>query len=147
MMSMDAMLARAEAYVGTPYVEGVFDCADLAARVQQEVFGRLIALPTHRKRPAGAMGQAREIRALQAAIATPIELPVTGCGVLMYQPLDKGMRWHIGTAFVVGHEVWVLHNSSEALGACLQRLDDLQRQGTRLEGYYAWTDDKGGAAL
>lgn len=141
---MDRMLAKAETYVGMAYVEGVFDCADLAAKVQWEVFGKLIALPTHRKRPAGAMGQAREIRALQAALASPIELPVTGCGVLMYAPVDNHQAWHIGTAFVVGCDVWVLHNSNEAHGACLQRLADLRRQGTRLEGYYAWLD--GGAA-
>lgn len=135
---MDTMLAKAQNYVGMPYVEGVFDCADLAAKVQWEVFGQLIALPVHRKRPAGAMGQAREIRTLQHELATPLELPVTGCGVLMYQPTDQAMRWHIGTAFVVGVEVWVLHNSFSMASACLQRLGDVQRQGTRLEGYYAW---------
>lgn len=135
---MDAMLARAEQYVGTPYLEGVFDCADLAAKVQWEVFGKLIALPAHRKRPAGAMGQAREIRSLQHELATPIDLPVTGCGVLMYQPTEQAMRWHIGTAFVVDTDVWVLHNSFSMGCACLQRLGDVQRHGTRLEGYYAW---------
>ena len=144
MTNMDAMLARAETYVGTPYVEGVFDCADLAAKVQWEVFGRLIPLPTHRKRPAGAMGQAREIRVLQDALAVRIELPETGCGVLMYQPTEQSMRWHIGTVFVVGIDVWVLHNSSEALGACLHRLADLQRQGMRLEGYYQSANACGG---
>ena len=135
---MDAMLAKAEQYVGVPYVEGVFDCADLAAMVQWELFGLMVALPVHRKRPADAMGQAREIHALQAEVADRIELPVTGCGALMYEPTDNGQRWHIGTVFVAGGEVWLLHNSFTMACACLQRLADLQRFGARLEGYYAW---------
>ena len=121
-----------------PYVEGVFDCADLAAKVQCELFGLLVALPVHRKRPGGAMGQAREIHALQAEVADRIEQPVTGCGALMYEPTDNGQRWHIGTVFVAGGEVWLLHNSFTMACACLQRLADLQRFGARLEGYYAW---------
>ncbi|MDO8778909.1 MAG: hypothetical protein Q7K57_61355 [Burkholderiaceae bacterium] len=135
---MDAMLAKAEKYVGMPYLEGEFDCADLAVMVQWELFDRLVALPARRKRPRGAMGQAREIHALQADLADRIDTPVTGCGVLMYEPLDNGQRWHIGTAFVAGGEVWLLHNNFTMGCACLQRLADLQRFGARLDGYYAW---------
>lgn len=135
---MDAMLAKAEKYVGMPYLEGAFDCADLAVMVQWELFDRLVALPARRKRPRGAMGQAREIHALQADLADRIDAPVTGCGVLMTEPTNNGLRWHIGTAFVAGGEVWLLHNSFTMGCACLQRLADLQRFGARLEGYYAW---------
>lgn len=136
---MDAMLAKAEKYVGTPYLEGEFDCADLAAKVQWELFGRLVALPVHRRRPRGAMGQAREIRAHQADLADRIDQPVTGCGVLMYEPTETGgQRWHIGTGFVVGRQVWVLHNNFQASSACLQRLQDLRLFGLHLEGYYRW---------
>ena len=138
---MDAMLAKAEKYVGTPYLEGEFDCADLAARVQWDLFGRVVALPVHRRRPRGAMGQAREIRALQADLADRIETPETGCGVRMQEPTDTGgQRWHIGTGFVVGRHVWVLHNNYQAGSACLQRLQDLQRFGLHLEGYYRWRE-------
>lgn len=135
---MDAMLAKAEKYVGMPYLEGQFDCADLAVMVQWELFDRLVGLPVHRKRPAGAMGQAREIHALRLGVAERIDAPVTGCGALMYEPLDNGQRWHIGTVFMAGSEVWLLHNSFTMACACLQRVADLQRFGARLEGYYAW---------
>ena len=133
------MLVRAQAYVGLPYVCGVFDCADLAARVQWELFGRVVPLPVHRKRPAGAMGQAREIAALRTDLADPLDAPETGCGVLMYEPRDDGAAlWHIGTAFMAPGTTWVLHNSFAMGNAALQRLADLQRFGLRLEGYYRW---------
>lgn len=135
---MDAMLKKAETYVGTPYLEGEFDCADLAAKVQWEVFGRLVSLPVHRRRPRGALGQAREIHALQGDLADPIDTPVTGCGVMMTEPSGLVLRWHIGTVFVANGEVWVLHNSFLMGSACLQRLTHLQRMGARLEGFYAW---------
>lgn len=137
-MNMDAMLAKAEKYVGLPYLEGEFDCADLAAKVQWEVFGRVVSLPVHRKRPRGALGQAREIHALQGELADRIDQPVTGCGVMTTEPTDNGQRWHIGTVFVANGEAWVLHNSFLMRCACLQRLADLQRMGARLEGFYAW---------
>jgi hypothetical protein len=135
---MDTMLAKAEKYVGMPYIEGAFDCADLAAKVQWEMFGQLVALPVHRKRPGGAMGQAREINTLKVQVADPIDAPVTGCFALMYEPVDNSQRWHVGTVFVANGEVWLLHNSFTMGCACLQRVADLQRFGARLEGYYAW---------
>ena len=139
---MDAMLQKAEGYVGTPYLEGEFDCADLAQRVQWEVFGHVVELPVHRARPAGAMGQRREINKWQEALAKHIDLPVTGCGVLMFEPsLEPGASsevWHIGTVFIDGADVWVLHNSFAMGSALLQRLADMRRQGMRVEGFYAW---------
>lgn len=135
---MDAMLAKAEKYVGTPYLPGEFDCADLAAKVQWELFNRLISLPQHRRRPRGVMGQARMIRSLQGELAEPITAPETGCGVLMYEPNEHGESLHIGTGFVAGGEIWVLHNSFTMGCAWLQRLPDLQRIGLRLEGFYRW---------
>ncbi len=135
---MNAMLAKAESYVGTPYLQGEFDCADLAVKVQWEVFNRLVALPTHRKRPGGAMGQAREIRTLQGELADRVDVPATGCGVLMFEKTDNGPLWHIGTAFLADGETWVLHNSARMQSAMLQRLGDLQRAGLQLDGYYSW---------
>lgn len=139
---MDTMLKLAERYVGTPYLEGEFDCADLAQRVQWEVFGRLVELPTHRARPAGAMGQKREIRKWQDVLAIGIAAPQTGCGVLMFEPSASSgsdvLLWHIGTVFVDGPDVWVLHNSAAMGSALLQRLPDMRCQGMRVEGFYAW---------
>lgn len=135
---MDEMLRAAERYVGTPYVEGVFDCADLTAQVQLEVFGRQIGLPVHRARPAGAMGQRREIAKWQGELATPIDTPVTGCAVLMFEPGPTAPIWHVGTVFLQGDDVWVLHNSFTMGGTLLQRLPDMRRQGMRVDGFYAW---------
>ena len=138
MTAVDEMLRSAERYVGTPYVEGAFDCADLAALVQLEVFDRQVDLPVHRVRPVGAMGQAREIRTWQDVLATPIAAPSTGCAVLMFEPGPTSPIWHVGTVFVSGQDVWVLHNSFAMGSALLQRLPDMRRQGMRLEGFYAW---------
>lgn len=138
---MASDLERAQRYVGMPYLVGQFDCADLAQMVQWEVFGRVIALPANRHRPGGVRGQGREIQRLQGTVADPIAEPVTGCGVLMFEPdgsATSAPMWHIGTAFVQGGEVWVLHNSEGMQGAALQRLADLKRFGLRVEGFYAW---------
>ena len=139
---MVADLEHAQRYVGKPYVAGVFDCADLAVMVQWELFGRVVVLPTHRKRPAGARGQAREIAALRDVIASRIDMPVTGCGVLLYEPdgSEQGspVLWHIGTVFIANGVAWVLHNSEAMGSAALQRLEDLGRWGMRLDGFYAW---------
>lgn len=135
------LFKRAQGYVGTPYLLGEFDCADLAVRVQWELFDRLIALPDQRSRPSGSRGQAREIARLQAELAERIDAPVTGCGVLLFEPdgsAASAPMWHIGTVFVESAVVWVLHNSFAQRSAALQRLADLQRFGMRLEGFYAW---------
>lgn len=137
-MALDPMLQRAETYVGRPYVEGEYDCVDLAACVQREVFGRHIALPSFRERPAPGLAQVREIRRLRDDLAVRIDAAETGCGVLLREPgADTGL-WHIGTVFVASAEIWVLHNSHTMGCACLQRLGDLQRLGMRLEGFYRW---------
>lgn len=138
MTGMDPMLREAQKYVGMGYAPGEFDCADLAALVQREVFGREVALPAVRVRPGGARGQAREVHRWRDAIARPITTPVTGCVVLLWEPDDGGRTWHVGTVFMQGHEVWVLHNSSAQGGAALQRLQDLRLWGMKLEGYYEW---------
>ena len=135
---MDQMLRSAERYVGTPYVEGSFDCADLAALVQLEVFDRQIDLPVHRVRPSGAMGQRREIAKWQEALAMPIDEAITGCAVLMFEPGPTAPIWHVGTVFIAGQDVWVLHNSFAMGSALLQRLPDMRRQGMRVDGFYAW---------
>jgi hypothetical protein len=137
-IDMDEMLRSAERYVGTPYVEGSFDCADLTDLVQRELFGRETGLPVHRVRPIGAMGQAREIRKWQGELATRIDEPVTGCAVLMFEPGPTSPIWHVGTVFISGQDVWVLHNSFAMGSALLQRLPDMCRQGMRVDGFYAW---------
>lgn len=135
---MNELFTRAQTYVGTLYRVGEFDCADLAAQVQRELFGRVIALPAQRKRPAGARGQAREIARLQADLADRIDLPVDGCGALFHEPDGDSQLWHIGTMFAHAGDWWVLHNSHKLQSAALHRLSDVKRFGLRLDGFYAW---------
>ena len=134
---MTDLFKKAQSYVGTPYLVGEFDCADLAVKVQLELWGRAIALPLRRKRPGGVLGQAREIHRLQDDLATLVEEPDNGDGVLMH---DGGAppTWHIGTVFLHEGEAWVLHNSFTLGSAALQRLADLRRFGLKVEGFYAW---------
>lgn len=132
---MHELFKKAQAYVGTPYLVGEFDCADLAQKVQWELFERAVALPCPRPRPGGVRGQAREIQRLQGDLADKIDVPVTGCGVLMH---DVTPVWHIGTVFWHDGAVWVLHNSAALGSAALQRLEDLKRFGLKVEGFYAW---------
>lgn len=128
-----------QSYVGRPYVLGQFDCMDLAALVQREVFGREVALPAHRSRPAGAAGQRREIASLRDELAMPVAVPFTGCAALLREPQGTGELWHIGTVALHQGETWVLHNSHRLGSAHLHRLSDLQRWGMHLDGFYAWT--------
>jgi len=138
------LFLQAQRYVGTPYLPGVYDCADLAAKVQHEVFGRVIALPDHRARPAGARGQAREVLGLRDKLAERVELPADGHAVLLWEPdgeAGQNLRiWHVGTVFMHAGEIWVLHNSAKLGSAALHRLADLRRWGMRLDGFYAWKD-------
>lgn len=137
-MEAAAVFRRLQAYVGRPYVDGQFDCADLAVLVQAEVFGRTVALPAARRRPQGRAGQRATINALRDDVALRVDVPFTGCGVLLTERVQGAEAWHIGTGAMHRGEVWVLHNSNPATGARLDRLQDLQRWGLRLEGFYAW---------
>lgn len=133
---------RAQVYVGTPYVEGEFVCADLAVQVQRELFGRLVAMPALAQRPSSVTrADGSSVARLRDALADPVETPDTGHAALFWTPEGDGQdlrRWHVGTVFVHGGEIWVLHNSATLGSAALQRLADLQRWGMRLEGFYAW---------
>lgn len=133
----DDVFKRLQEYVGTPYVSGVFDCWDLAAKVQREVFGRETAVPAHRDRPQGAAGQRREIFNLRDEVAIRVDVPFTGCLGLFFEPGAFAPIWHIGVGAIRLGEIYVLHNSEKLGGAHFQRLNDLQRFGMRLEGWYA----------
>lgn len=130
----------AQRYVGMPYVAGEFDCADLAVRVQREVFGREVALPAHH--PGGARTQGALILRLRDELAVELAEPVDGCAVLLWEPDDYApdelRLWHIGTVFLHAGEVWVLHASARICSVALHRLADLRRWGLRVEGFYAW---------
>jgi hypothetical protein len=126
-------LKDAERYVGTPYVDGVFDCSDLTAKVQLELWGRTVALPTHSSRPALAPDGV-----WAGAVAQRIEAPVHGCVVLLHwlSGLGGELRWHVGTVFMQTGQTWVLHNSRLHGKTVLHTLAELRRQQLRLDGFY-----------
>ena len=128
-------LAKAQEFVGLPYVAGEFDCADLAVRVQRVLFCKDITLPAHEQ---GRAGQVQQIESLRYDKAEAIANPENGCGVLLARADAQGLVWHIGTVFLEGGEAWVLHNSQHLKSAALQRLGHLKRSGFTVEGFYKW---------
>jgi len=130
-----ATAEQVQAFVGIPYEAGRFDCADLVARIQFELFGRDIVLPGHR--PAGALTQAAAIRRHADSLADRIDRAqaVDGDGVLLQQ---RGRIVHIGTFFRIAGVAWVLHNSATMGHSVLHRLSELPGYGLRVEGIYRW---------
>ena len=127
-------LAQIEQYVGLPYCEKTFDCADLVVKVQRELFGRDVTLPNGRER--GVQGQAA-IGHKVGEYARRVELPSDGDLVLMRQ-LGRKVAGHAGILFHIDHEHWVLHSNETNGCAVLHRIRDLPGFGVKVEGYYEW---------
>ncbi len=129
------------AYIGRPYIDGEFDCGELARVVNREVFGRAIRVPAER----GYIGKAtafEKFRAMAAQIeaeipncAEPTEHPEEGDGVLLQ---SRGYLQHIGIFCVVDGEPCVLHATDSAGQVVRQRIRDLRVRGLHVEGYYRW---------
>ena len=124
----------AERYVGLPHCPDTFDCADLVALVQRELFGREVRLPNGRAR--GAKGQVTVSHGV-GAYATPTPTPRDGDLVLMF---EETLRYpgHVGTWFEIDHEGWVLHSNRRNGCAVLHRVRDVAGFGAPIEGYYTW---------
>lgn len=119
-------------YIGRTYDPNGFDCADLAALVQAELFGREILLPGRRQRRQAPQAV---IARYCAELAQPIvrdEL-MDGDAVLF-----RGDVFHIGTVFHLGGCWRVLHNSRTLGCSWLHRLSDLPAMGLLIEGFYRW---------
>ena len=121
-------------FLGIPYDAETFDCADLVAQVQRELFGRAVLMPA--RRPRGDRGQAA-IGALSGRYGTPTDKPRDGDLVLM---VDRGQSraGHVGVYFYLAHEGWVLHTTSALGSSWLHRVRELGDYGARIEGFYAW---------
>jgi hypothetical protein len=154
------LFINAQRYITLPYLPGQFDCADLAALVQRELFRRDVTLPAHgarphRVEPVGSNARANrqgsrlpDVAALRDQLAERAGFAKTGCAVLLWapsmapagEPERLVKRWHIGTVFMRpqrSYEPWVLH-SDHVRGTQFQPLADLLQQGLRLEGFYEW---------
>lgn len=121
-------------FVGQPYVPRENDCAALAAKVQREIFGRDIRLPT--ERALHGRGFAEQIDRLKADYACLVVAPQEGDAVLM---ICKGRPSHIGIYCVIAGEPWVLHAVRNAGQVVLTRLRELGANGLAIEAYYRWT--------
>ena len=125
----------AESYVGRPYVEGVFDCADLVVEVLREVFDREIRLPAH---AVGVRARDAQIAALGGELATPSDEPREGDAVLMRAAgRTRALGHHIGVWCEVTAEPHVLHCLA-GIGTCLHALRALRAHGLELAGIYRW---------
>lgn len=127
-----------ERYVGLAYRPGAFDCVDLCARVQADLFGRAIHLPQDRNRPTAARDMAREVMRLQPGVARPRAAQHewrAGDGVLL---LVGTLPVHAGVLFDLAGEWWVLHNDREAMASVLTRLREVQYLGFTAGGVYEW---------
>lgn len=118
-------------YIGTPYTE--CDCAQLAQRVQREVFKRDIVLPS--ERDGGVFALSAQIQRLRDDYGSRTAQPVTGDAVVM---LSSGRLWHIGVYVAVGGIPFVLHAVRTAGQTCLHKIRDLPKYGMTIEGYYQW---------
>lgn len=119
-------------YIGRPYSET--NCAELAARVQREVFGLEIALPD--AMPTFAGHQSKMIDALGADYAYRVTAPADGDAVLMR---CRGRLSHVGVYCDFGRGYgYVLHAMKSAGQVVLHRVRDLARVNLDLEGYYRW---------
>lgn len=129
------------AYVGRPYVEGVFDCGDLARAVQLEVFGRTIKIPADRDHLVET-GVVAKFRAMSEQLAAempkcvqPVVSPQDGDGVLLK---SRGYLQHIGIYCLVDGEPCVLHASDASRQVVRTRVRELAIRGLVVEGYYRW---------
>ena len=121
-----------DSYLGLPWIEGKFDCADLTTKIQLEVFGKTIKLPTSHGE--SHFGRAATIAVHKDVYVEPIEIPEDGDGVLL---LARGRIQHIGTYCLIDGEPWVLHNQQGA-GTHRLRLRDLKKWHYTVEGFYRW---------
>jgi hypothetical protein len=127
------------AFVGLPYEEGRFDCADLAVKIQRDLYGKHIGLPAHH--PQGAKTQAAAIRRNSEELATRITREEAMDGdaiVIVSTDGEGGTLLHIGTLFYLSSIPWVLHTSVTTGHSLLQRLSDLPLFRLKVEGFYRW---------
>jgi hypothetical protein len=139
-LDLTPTLLDAQCYVGLPYEDGVFDCADLVALVLREKWAKELPLPPHSERPGGRAGRRRVMSELRAALATRLDAPTHGGIVLMQMPDETGTQaaavWHLGLLFMGHGDSWVLHNARSLGGVWLHRLRELGRLGLHVEGHY-----------
>lgn len=128
-------------YIGRRYVEGEFDCGEMARLVNRELYGREIRLPVERDylETEGTLAKFRamtaQIERSKDDVARRVGQPQDGDGVLL---VARGYQQHIGLHCFMHGERWVLHASDGWGQVVLQRERDLPLRGLKIEGYYRW---------
>lgn len=121
-------------FASLEYDEDRFDCADLVALVQRELFGRDVHVPNGR--PRGVKGQAA-LAELARPYAVPTDYPTDGDLVLMFDGPEK-RPGHAGVYFFLGHEPQVFHINEKVTRPVCHPVRMLASYGLRIEGYYTW---------
>ena len=127
----------AEHYVGRPYIEGVFDCADLVVLVMRERFGRDIRLPSH---AAGLRAGDAQIAAFKDRFAAAVDAAQAhgGDAVLMRSAgRSRALGHHLGVWCGIAGEPYALH-CLKGIGTCLHPLRALAGHGLEMRGVYRW---------
>lgn len=137
---MAPTLRDAEALVGLPVVPGEFDCAHLARRAQEQLFGRHLQWPLPGRHPRGARGRAAAILRGRDALTDRVGTPAAGDVVLFMQHVDGRPDWHIGTVLLHCGQPWVLHTDDDIGASVLEPLQRCRMRGLHVEGYYRWRE-------
>lgn len=120
-------------YVGQPYIPETGDCAALAERVQREVFGKQIGLPTSHATTLRDM--TAQILELQDSYAEKIDTPFDGCPALF---IGRGRLCHIGVMCWLANEWYALHANQSFGFVTREPLRTLTQIHFKLEGFYKW---------
>lgn len=123
-------------WLGTPFVEGRYDCLDFVQEVMLADFGRTIRLPA-RERVMAVRAMARSIRDLGTEAAVPTAGPVEGDGVLLKPVGTRITGFHVGLHAMIDGTPFVLH-CAETLGGVLHPAAGIRCHGWEIEGYYRW---------
>jgi hypothetical protein len=132
--------ADVERYVGIPYREGEYDCADLVQQALRELLHIEIALPADRTRfrhPSSMIGEIVRWRPLVARRRFDRSEWRSGDGVLLCVG-ESSYPTHVGLLFDLAGEWWVLHNDQACRASVLTLLRRMREIGFRLDGVYGW---------
>jgi hypothetical protein len=127
------MAIWADQFIGLPYQDGVFDCTHLIGKVQEEVFGKVIPLPTERQPT--AFGLSAQVDHHKETYFTRITEDEAVDGDVVIMRSKKRLN-HIGVYFRDKKTSYVLHNLKNVGSVCTHRIRDLPRINLEVEGFY-----------
>lgn len=118
-------------FVGIPYIEGRYDCADMCAQVEKVIFDKDLVLPQHKPDTDGEASEMIDKGIEELAVKT--DRPKDGDLVLMR---SSGKLNHLGVFFRIFATEYVIHNHRTIGAVIVNRISDLRRRRIQVEGYY-----------